>query len=209
MTKRPQKVWKSEFGEAYTERKAQSVQELNNIYNDRFGKTQTELNREFLDQIDRDIRILEVGSSIGTILQSLKELGFQNLYGIDIQPKAVERAHAESPELNIIEGDALDIPFKDDYFDLVLTSCVLIHIPPEEIDQAIQEITRCATDYVYGYEYYADEYTEITYRQKENILWKANFPKLYEEHSDFSIVKEQKLRYDGNIDTVFLLEQTE
>jgi len=33
--------------------------------------------------------------------------------------------------------------------------------------------------YIWGFEYYADEYTEIPYHRKRNMLWKTNFPKLY------------------------------
>lgn len=28
-------------------------------------------------------------------------------------------------------------------------------------------------------EYYAKEYTEVTYRGHDNLLWKADFPKLF------------------------------
>jgi len=72
-----------------------------------------------------------------------------------------------------------DIPFKDGYFDMVFTSGVLIHISPGNINRVLDEIYRCSREYIWGFEYYADDYTEVNYRGHESLLWKTNFPKLY------------------------------
>ena len=61
-----------------------------------------------------------------------------------------------------------------------------------------------------GFEYYADKYTEIEYRGKKNMLWKANFSKLYQNNfKNLKLVKERKLKYrnNKNIDTMFLLKK--
>jgi len=56
--------------------------------------------------------------------------GINNLYGIELQQYAIEKAKALTKRINIIHGVADDIPFKDGYFDMVFTSGVLIHIHP-------------------------------------------------------------------------------
>jgi len=67
-------------------------------------------------------RILEVGCNVGNQLRMLQRMGFNNLYGIELQQYAIEKAKALTKRINIIHGVADDIPFKDGYFDMVFTS---------------------------------------------------------------------------------------
>jgi hypothetical protein len=72
----------------------------------------------------------------------------------------------------------------------------------------VQEIARCASKYVWGIEYYAEEYTEIDYRGHDSLLWKADFPKEYCRNTDLSLEKQQLLAYQdesSNHDVAFLL----
>jgi pseudaminic acid biosynthesis-associated methylase len=211
MERDPKEMWNSEFGERWTERSAKTVEELNSHSKEIYGVDKFERLERFLGDIDRDAAVLEVGSNVGTQLLCLKEMGFENLYGIDIQRKAVEEAHRQRPELDIIEGDAADIPFKNEFFDLVFTSGVLIHISPEDIHEVLDEIVRCTSEWVYGQEYYAEEYTEVTYRGHENLLWKADFPSLFEQGRDVELVDvehRQNSAYSGEvIDVEYLLKK--
>ena len=70
-------------------------------------------------------------------------MGFTNLYGIELQGYAVELSKSRTHNINIIQGSAFDIPFKNEYFDLVFTSGLLIHIHPSNIREAMNEIYRC------------------------------------------------------------------
>ena len=202
--------WGGEFGSAYTDRFALEIDELQAWYQKHLGITRTELNLEIIGDLNRSIRILEVGSNIGNQLLCLKLIGFQSLYGIDIQRHAVELSKSRAEEVDIIQGSAFDIPFKDSFFDLVFTSGVLIHIAPQDIKEALKEIYRCTKKYIWGYEYYADSYMEVEYRGNRELLWKTNFAKLYlDTFSDLKLVKEKKVKYleNDNIDAMFLLEK--
>ena len=93
----------------------------------------------------------------------------------------------------------------------MFTSGVLIHINPDDLNTAMREIYRCTNEYIWGFEYYADEYSEIPYRGRRDLLWKAPFAKLYlDEFRDLELVKEQRIKYldNNNIDSMFLLEKT-
>lgn len=64
--------------------------------------------------------------------------------------------------------------------------------------------------YIWGFEYYANEYTEIIYRGQRNLLWKANFPKIYTDNfPELKIVNTKFLKYldNDNIDVMFLLKK--
>ncbi len=173
------KEWMGKFGRNYTDRSALSLTETDRLYKKTYGIRYREITNLFLGKLSRKIRILEVGSNVGNKLSLLQEMGFKNLYGIEINKYAIELAKLKTRNINIIYGSAFDIPFKDGYFDLVFTSGLLIHIAPTEINIALREIHRCAKKYIWGFEYYSDKYAEVIYRGKKKLLWKANFLKSY------------------------------
>lgn len=204
----PSNIWSGEFGEEWTERHPLSVEELDTTYRNHFGIARTELNELFLDSLNRDSRILEIGANVGTQLEALRQMGFDDLLGIELLDYAVERAREERPDTPIYFGEAGNLPFEDDKFDLIFTSGVLIHIPEERLVSTLQEITRCTRQYVWGYEYFADERTEITYRGQEGMLWKDDYATAYAEHCPLELRKEVRLPYvdESVCDSMFLLE---
>lgn len=209
ITKQMEK-WAGEFGKEYTDRNALTLEEMERLYQKNYGVTRTEMNLEFIGDLRRSIRILEVGSNIGNQLLCLQNMGFQTLYGIELQEYAVEISKSRTKHINIIQGSAFDIPFKDNFFDLVFTSGLLIHIAPSDIEQVLREIHRCTKKYIWGSEYFADSYTQVEYRGHTELLWKTNFVKLYlDTFPDLRIVKEKRYKYldNDNVDSMFLLEK--
>lgn len=204
------KRWSGKFGKEYTIRNPKTVEEMDAHYRKCYGKTRTEMNSEFLDGIDTSARILEAGSNIGVQLMLLQKMGFSNLYGIELQWYAVDESKRKTKNINIIQGSAFDIPFKDNFFDLVFTSGLLIHISPRDINDVLDGIYRCSRRYIWGFEYYADCCTEIVYRGKSNLLWKNDFAKRYTERfPDLKLKKEQRFKYlnSDDVDSMFLLEK--
>ncbi len=202
--------WQGEFGKEYTDRNALTLDGMDKRYLTNYGLTRTELNKEFLGGFDRSVKILEVGSNIGNQLLLLQKMGFENLYGIEVGSYAVQCSKANTSGINIIQANAFDIPFKDGFFDLVFTSGILIHISPSDIQKALSEIHRCTNRYIWGFEYYADTYTEVTYRQHESLLWKTDFAKLYLDSFDgLELIGEKRVKYlkDDNIDSMFLIKK--
>lgn len=203
--------WSGQHGNEYNERNPQTIEEMDELYVREYGNvTRTDLNKEFLDALPRDIKILEVGANVGAQLNALQKMSFKNLFGIDINRQAIEASKANLKGIDIILASLLNIPFKDNYFDLVFTSGVLIHISPDDVKKAIQEIVRCSKKYVWGFEYFAEDYTEVPYRGKNDLLWKTNFSKLYlDTCPELKLLKEKKIKYQNseNVDSMFLLEK--
>jgi len=204
------KKWMGDLGRKYAERNAFTLDESNEKYKEKYGINKTELNELFLKNLNKNIRILEVGSGIGKQLSFLQSMDFKNLYGIEINNYAVEVSKIRIKDINIIQGTAFDIPFKNEYFDLVFTSGMLIHIAPPDLKNALQEIFRCTKKYIWGLEYYADKHTPIEYQGQKNLLWKANFPQVYLDlFPSLKMIRMKKLKYlnSDNIDIMFLLEK--
>jgi pseudaminic acid biosynthesis-associated methylase len=209
MTTPQEQFWKSDFGTDYTKRNWYFPDDLDAFYVKQFGVARSEMNRRFL--VDLKIsNVLEVGANMGAQLLMLQKMGYRNLYGIEINVDAIDSAQKNTKGLNIVEGSAFDIPFKDSYFDMVFTSGVLIHISPDTLEGALREIYRTTKKYIWGFEYFAETYTTINYRGNDDRLWKGNFSKLYlDMFPDLKLVKEERFKYvaDNNCDTMFLLEK--
>jgi pseudaminic acid biosynthesis-associated methylase len=203
-------TWMGEFGKKYTERNAHTMEGMEALYEQTYGLTRTDLNHRCLGDIDRSSHILEVGSNVGTQLALLQNMGFTNLYGIELQHYAVELAKSRTHRINIICASAFDIPFRDESFDLVFTSGLLIHIHPSDISEVMKEIHRCTKKYIWGLEHYADGYKEVVYRGQKNLLWNVDYNRLYLDlFADLESVKDERLKYvnSDNVDSVFLIRK--
>lgn len=206
----PAREWSSGFGKDYTDRNPRSFEEVDDLYRRQFGVTRSQLNREFLGSLDPAFRVLEVGTNIGNQLRGLRAMGFQNLFGIEIQDYALRQARRLSPELAFVRGGASALPFPDASFDLVFTSGVLIHVPPDARRRVLDEIHRAARTWIWGYEYYSSECREVPYRGRQGLLWKDDFARIYlGRFSDLELVRERRFRYAGSDleDTMFLLRK--
>lgn len=197
--------WKGEFGDRYISRNSG---DWDKFYEKQWGISRTDLNHEFLEQISKDTRILEIGCNIGNQLNILEKDGFNNLWGLEINKKALSIAR-ENKGITFVEGSVFDIPFKNNFFEVVFTSGVLIHIAPQDLSSAMDEIYRVSNKYIWGFEYYSEMQESITYRGHDNKLWKNNFKKLYlDKFSNLKIINEKKLKYleNENVDMMYLLE---
>lgn len=204
-----EKFWSSKFGKGYVERNTFDTGGLDGLYITNFGVSRSKLNKEFIGNLKID-NALEVGCNIGNQLALLQKQGFKNLCGIEIFLEAVERAKIHTKGINIIQGSAFDLPFKDNYFDLVFTAGVLIHINPKDAKKAMKEIYRVSKKYIWAYEYYNPNYKMIPYRGEKNKLWKADFCQIYMDlFPNLKVVKREKLKYlnSENADEMFLLKK--
>jgi pseudaminic acid biosynthesis-associated methylase len=204
------KQWDGRFGREYTDRNPSSAAEMDALYEKQYGVTRTALNARFLAEIPKDAHILEVGCNIGNQLLILRHMGYENLNGIDIQKYALQKARSRMPNGRFEHASVLEIPFPDSSFDLVFTSVVLIHVAPNDLAKALNEIHRCTRRYIWGIEYYAPEVTMIRYRGHEDLLWKADYANLYlEAFQDLELLRMERIFYLGtpNEDRMFLLKK--
>lgn len=70
-------------------------------------------------------KILDIGCGSGVGLAHLRDMGFTNLRGIDLNPKKVIMAQRKG--LNVVEGDFMTYPFSD-CFDVFWLSHSLEHM---------------------------------------------------------------------------------
>jgi len=213
MTTIQENFWTSKFGAEYTERNSPTLEDWNKNCIKTWGISKLEMNEKMLKPVSKDAKILEVGCNVGMQLKGLQTMGFDKLYGVEIQKYAVERAKDFTKNINIIQGSAFDIPYKDDFFEVVFTNGVLIHISPTDLPKVMDEMYRCSSKYIWGWEYYAEDITKINYRGNDGFLWKGDYAQLFlDRFSDLKLVAYQDYPYLtdaelGNTDRMYLLSK--
>jgi SAM-dependent methyltransferase len=78
-------------------------------------------------QLDGQADTLDIGTSTGTNLRMLRELGFARVTGLDNSDVAI-RFCAEKGLGKVEKGDACKLPFADNRFDLILATDVIEHV---------------------------------------------------------------------------------
>ncbi len=75
-------------------------------------------------------RVLDVGCGYGSLLSWFQQRGIcsENLYGVDLLPNRIEVARETYPEFTFVEGNAEELAFPDQWFDLVLLCTVFSSI---------------------------------------------------------------------------------
>jgi ubiquinone/menaquinone biosynthesis C-methylase UbiE len=130
---------------------------------------------------------LDVGCGQGIDLANFAMAG-ANATGIDLTPRHVElaKAHAESLGLtvNVVRGDAEEMPFADNSFDRVSSNGVLHHTPA--IEAALREVRRVLRP--------GGEARIIVYNKSSVHYWAQQF--LYEG------IRQGHLREEGSMEGV-------
>ena len=96
-----------------------------------------DLEVELVEKYGRSKDVLECGCGTGLLLERFA--GFaKRAVGIDLSPRMLDQARARG--LDVREGSVVELPFKDDEFDVTCSFKVLAHVP--DIGRALAEMVR-------------------------------------------------------------------
>jgi spore coat polysaccharide biosynthesis protein SpsF len=175
------KFWTGKFGNQYWRRNKITPEKIENG---------VKAYRQIFDNI-KPKSILEVGSNIGIQLNILRKLLDPSVKLYAVEPNKTAFAKLiKNPKLKLTKAhncDGYRLPFDDGSIDLVFTSGVLIHIPPQKLLDITKEIIRVSKRYVLCIEFFAHEPEEKTYRGRRNVFFKRDFGAFYLDH--FPILK--------------------
>ncbi len=157
-------VWKSQFGKDYTDRNLIDPVQIKPLFKEMLGGLKLET-------------VLEVGCNRGHNLIAIADIFKIEPIGIEPNDYARLQARQKDKRISIINSDIFNIPFKDNFFDLSFTSCVLIHVSLKDLPKAIRELYRVSRRYILCAEFYNEEEKEINYWGHNNLLWKRDFKK--------------------------------
>lgn len=117
-------------------------------YHPRFWQATVRRFRDYYQLAD-DARVLDVGCAKGFMLHDFKQL-MPNITvaGLDISKYAIEQAiKTIKPFLSV--GNAKELPYDDDSFDLVISINTIHNLPLKECKQALREIQRVSRKYAF------------------------------------------------------------
>ena len=166
---RLERLWAGEFGMQYIERNKNAANKR-----DAFWK-------KFLKKYPVK-NALEVGCNVGANLHWIAQvLPPKDVYGIDINPAAVETVKKNIPGVNATLAGAKKLPYPDGRFELTFTAGVLIHQPEESLGEVMSEVFRLSGRYVLCMEYFSEKTVEIPYRDQSGALFKRPYGELYQK----------------------------
>lgn len=121
-----------------------------NKYHETFGYTHGKgILEKLINKIPKDVKVLDIGCANGTIVQALHDNGY-NGYGCDVAPEAIKLCKTyDVPNCYVASAVNMSI-FDDNEFHSVMTSDVLEHIFPEDLNKCIKEIYRITENYVFA-----------------------------------------------------------
>ena len=99
--------------------------------------------RDYINSISKYVpanaRVLDLGCGVGLSSAMLQQLGYR-VTGLDISSTRIKNAHARDM-IDYVVGDAINLPFEDEYFEAIGSINVIEHIPQPM--KALTEMNRC------------------------------------------------------------------
>lgn len=156
--------WAGEFGDEYIERNQ----------SDALLRANRHLFGNILAHHGPVGSALELGCNIGMNLRALHDVAPQmRLGGVELNDKAAAQAAALG--IASIQTGSIIEPLQADKADLTFTKGVLIHIAPDHLPAAYENLVRLSQRYVMVMEYYNPSPVSIPYRGHADRLFKRDF----------------------------------
>lgn len=157
--------WSGAFGDDYADRNFSEKQVTGRVVH--FAR--------FLRSAVGIRSILELGCNVGMNLQALKRLNPDlELAAYEINSKAADVARRLGVA-KVTTGSATEPLREERTYDLTFTSGVLIHINPQSLDQAYENLYRLSSRYILINEYYNPTPVTVEYRGASDKLFKRDF----------------------------------
>lgn len=173
-----QTFWRNEYAKRYIERNAQ--------FDEKGG---VEGWRRMLRKAEGIDSLLECGSNIGRNIGFLNQVlpaARKSIIELSPDPYAVVTKRYQLE--NAFLGPILEANFAPASFDLAYTTCVLIHVHPDDLLANMKKISGFSRKYVLFGEYFNRTPTSIEYQGKKDQLWKRDFGSFYMDNFPAKVV---------------------
>jgi len=87
--------------------------------------------------------VLDAGAGTGRISVRLHDIG-ADVTALDISPEMLARLKSKNKSIKTMEGDLENMPFEDNFFDMVFSSLALVHL--KKIEPFLDECYRVLKD---------------------------------------------------------------
>lgn len=127
--------------------------------------------------------VFEFGSGPGWNLRAILTCAPNlEVYGCDVNQKAVNEARAEGLEVQLVNEHGIVGMYEPGSMDLVFTAGCLIHVAPDDLERTMRNLVDLSGRYVMAVEYHIEDgEEEVEYRGQAGALWKRNYGRLYQD----------------------------
>ena len=140
--------------------------------------------------IDKKYKVLEIGSGTGYFLNDLLDLGFSNVYTIDIE-------NYLTPEIkNKVTFNAADLsfdilPFDDGFFDFIVSIQVIEHVEnPWHFIREVSRVLKVDSNLIISFPTSKDIFSRLKFLKEGNVY---SFTKKNNHYSFFTQAVQDKL----------------
>ena len=132
---------------------------------------------------------LEIGCNIGRNLDQLALLDSQLKPSVvEINPKALSFVKKRHVLHHSFCGPAQEASFPGGAFELVFTSGVLIHVPPDNLLDIMRRMHEWSSRYIVIAEYFNRTPVSIEYQGRPDLLFKRDFGAMFADNFDVNLV---------------------
>jgi tRNA (uracil-5-)-methyltransferase TRM9 len=96
--------------------------------------------KQFLDGLPSNSKVLDIGCGNGKNMKYGAQSKDLKMFGVEHSQALTDICLKQN--LNVVQGDALSIPFNDNSFDAIIMIAVIHHIDPNEHYKVLNEINR-------------------------------------------------------------------
>jgi len=88
------------------------------------------------------LRILEIGSGTGAILQAISKVRTYNIFGVDIDRPSLAYSNSQYPTFKLVQGNGQALPYSQNTFDLTFCHYLLMWVEnPRQILYEMYRVT--------------------------------------------------------------------
>ncbi len=140
-------------------------------------------------------RVLEVGCNASQNLLTIHSMDPRvEIFGCDVAPVG------SNAEIDVREASVYNLPYPDNFADVVFTLGLLTHIPPQDADRAVSELIRVSSEYIVIRED-AEILGDGSYQGEPNAVFTHDYQALFNKcktvYSDVSTHLGYVKRYTG------------
>lgn len=178
-----EELWKGKLGDNYTDDNDR----------ERYVQYKIDIFRGILDKKFNINSVLEYGANIGLNIPAIKQCCPKaKYYGVEINKKAYDKLKKVcTAAWNQSIFDKLDLKA-----DLVFTYGLLIHISPDDLNEAYKVLYEHSNKYILLIEHISKHPFTVVYRERENAFFKGDFINDFQKLYNLKMIKSGKVRGD-------------
>lgn len=154
-------------------------------------------------------KCLDVGCGTGKLVRWLRFFGIE-AYGVEISKDAIGLAN-KSVQSYLRQGDILNLPYEDDFFDAVVTYDVMEHIEKSKIKKALDETIRVSKKHILHKIYTTENLWINLFHTKDHshisVMDRKDWQNIFSSIEGVSILRGSFLKLSSFFETIFLLRK--